>query len=36
MIEKHAVDILVRTYPFPWNMSIIKLPWLQQAIHLDW
>ena len=36
VIEKHAVDILVRTYPFPWNMSIIKLPWLQQAIHLDW
>jgi len=36
VIEKHVVDILVRTYPFPWNMSIIKLPWLQQAIHLDW
>jgi len=36
VIEKHAVDILVRTYPLPWNMSIIKLPWLQQAIHLDW
>ncbi|MBS1603767.1 MAG: hypothetical protein JST42_13955 [Bacteroidetes bacterium] len=36
VIEKHAVDILVRTYPFPWNMSIIKLPWLQHTIHLDW
>jgi hypothetical protein len=36
VIEKHAVDILVRTYPFPWNMSMIKLPWLQQTIHLDW
>jgi hypothetical protein len=35
-VEKHAVDILIRTYPFPWNMSIIKLPWLGQAIHLDW
>ena len=36
VVEKHAVDILIRTYPFPWNMSIIKLPWLKQAIHLDW
>jgi hypothetical protein len=36
VIEKHAVDILIRTYPFPWNMSIIKLPWFKQAIHLDW
>jgi hypothetical protein len=36
VVEKHAVDILIRSYPFPWNMSIIKLPWLKQAIHLDW
>ena len=36
VIEKHAVDILIRTYSFPWNMSIIKLPWLKQPIHLDW
>jgi len=35
-IEKHAIDILIRTYPLPWNMSIIKLPWFNQTIHLDW
>ena len=36
VMEKHAVDILIRTYPFPWNMSIVKLPWQRQPIHLDW
>lgn len=36
VIEKHAVDILIRTYPLPWNMNIIRLPWLKQTIHLDW
>lgn len=36
VIEKHAVDILVRTYPFPWNMSIIRLPWLNTTIQTDW
>ncbi|MBS1663831.1 MAG: hypothetical protein JST68_22490 [Bacteroidetes bacterium] len=36
IMEKHAVDILIRTYPLPWNMSIIKLPWLPSPIHLDW
>jgi hypothetical protein len=35
-IEKNAVDILIRTYPLPWNMHIIKLPWLSQTIYLDW
>jgi hypothetical protein len=35
-IEQHAVDILIRTYALPWNMSFIKLPWFSQAIHLDW
>jgi hypothetical protein len=36
IIEKHPVDILIRTFPFPWNMSIIKLPWQGPALHLEW
>lgn len=33
-IEKRGVDILVST--IPWNFSLIKLPWMQQPLYIDW
>jgi hypothetical protein len=36
VMEKNGVDILLRTFPLPWNMTVIKLPWLQQSIYIEW
>jgi hypothetical protein len=36
IMEKNGVDILLRTFPVPWNMSVIKLPWLRQPIYIEW
>lgn len=34
--EKNAVDILLRTSPVPWNLSIVKLSWLKNRIVVEW
>jgi hypothetical protein len=33
-IGKKGVDALVST--IPWNFSLIKLPWMQQPLHIQW
>ena len=33
-IEKKAIDLLLDH--LPWNISIIKLPWLKELIRVDW
>jgi len=33
-VEKNAMDILVDR--LPWGFGIIKLPWLQFLIHVEW
>ncbi len=34
IIARKSFDILLNS--MPWNMSLIKLPWLKNRIHLDW
>jgi hypothetical protein len=33
-VEKKGVDILVKS--IPWNISLIKLPWMKKPIHVEW
>lgn len=33
-IERAPMDVLLDT--LPWNISIIKLPWMQQLLHVEW
>lgn len=33
-IPKKTVDILVES--IPWNVSLIKLPWMQKPLHMEW
>jgi hypothetical protein len=33
-IERGPMDILLDT--LPWNISIIKLPWMQHLLHVEW
>lgn len=33
-IEKKGVDILVKS--IPWNISLIKLPWMKKTMHVEW
>lgn len=33
-IPKKTVDILVES--IPWNLSLIKLPWMQKPLHIEW
>ena len=34
MITKKTVDILVAS--IPWNLSVIKLPWMAKPLHIAW
>lgn len=34
VVEKKGYDILLQA--IPWNISIIKLPWMKRPIHVDW
>lgn len=33
-IEKKGVDVLLNS--LSWNISLIKLPWMQKPIYIDW
>ncbi len=33
-VEQHSIDILLGT--LPWNLSVIRLPWLRQPVWVDW
>jgi DNA-binding HxlR family transcriptional regulator len=33
-VEKSAIDILLDH--LPWNISMIKLPWMQELLQVDW
>lgn len=33
-VEKKGVDILVKS--IPWNISLIKLPWMKKPMHVEW
>ncbi len=33
-VEKAPMDIMLDT--FPWSISIIKAPWMQQLLHVEW
>ncbi|WP_423999479.1 contractile injection system tape measure protein [Maribacter sp. IgM3_T14_3] len=34
VITKNTVDILVAS--IPWNLSLIKLPWMQKPLYIEW
>ena len=34
IIEKKGVDVLLES--ISWNISMIKLPWMERPIHVDW
>jgi hypothetical protein len=34
VIEKKGVDVLLNS--LSWNISIIKLPWMQNPMHVEW
>jgi hypothetical protein len=33
-VEKNAIDILLDY--LPWNLGIIKLPWLKDVLRVEW
>jgi hypothetical protein len=33
-VEKHSIDILLDY--LPWNLGIIKLPWLKDMLRVEW
>lgn len=33
-VEKKGVDVLLQSVP--WNLSVIKLSWMQKPIHVEW
>jgi hypothetical protein len=33
-VEKKGVDVLVKS--IPWNISLIKLPWMKKTVHVEW
>ena len=33
-MEASSIDVLLDY--LPWNLSIIRLPWMQQQLHVDW
>lgn len=33
-VESNSIDILLDH--LPWNLSIIKLPWMNQILHVEW
>ncbi|MBL7727231.1 MAG: hypothetical protein JNM68_06085, partial [Dinghuibacter sp.] len=33
-VEKAAIDVLLDH--LPWNLGLIKLPWLKELIHVEW
>jgi hypothetical protein len=33
-IPKKGVDVLVES--IPWNLSMIKLPWMEKPLHIEW
>lgn len=34
IINKKGVDVLLDT--IPWNISLIRLPWMEKPIHVEW
>jgi len=34
VIESHAIDVLLDH--LPWNLSIVKLPWIKEMIKVEW
>ncbi len=34
LVEQHTLDILLNQ--LPWNLSFIKLPWLEEILHVEW
>jgi len=34
MIPKKGVDVLVES--IPWNLSLIKQPWMEKPLHIEW
>lgn len=33
-VEQHAIDILLDY--LPWNLGLVKLPWLREIIYVEW
>ncbi|SRX73811.1 contractile injection system tape measure protein [Aequorivita antarctica] len=33
-VEQTGVDVLMQT--IPWNISLIKLPWMENPLYIDW
>jgi hypothetical protein len=33
-VESHAIDVLLDY--LPWNLSMIKLPWLKEILRVEW
>ncbi|MCB0464245.1 MAG: hypothetical protein KDC78_01030 [Aequorivita sp.] len=33
-VEKRGVDVLLQT--IPWNINLIKLPWMEKPVHVEW
>jgi hypothetical protein len=33
-IESHAIDVLLDR--LPWNLQLIKFPWLEKLIRVEW
>lgn len=33
-VERNPMDIMLDT--LPWSLSIIKMPWMQQALYVEW
>ena len=34
VVESHAIDVLLDY--LPWNLSLVKLPWLQEILFVEW
>lgn len=34
VVEKRGVDVLLNS--IPWNISLIKLPWVEKPMHVEW
>jgi hypothetical protein len=33
-VEQHAIDVLLDY--MPWNLGLVKLPWLRETIYVEW
>ena len=34
LVEQQAIDVLLES--LPWNLGVVKLPWLKEIIYIEW